>query len=66
MALERRVYRRDLRDALGYSDEWLRILQKRGDIPRGQRDPGGNREWFTETQAREIIERRNGCAQAAA
>ena len=66
MTLERRIYRRELREALGYSDEWLRILQKRGEIPRGRRDPGGTREFWTEAEAREIIAARNGSAQAAA
>lgn len=63
MKLQRRVYRRELREALGFSDEWFRQMQQRGRIPKGRRDPGGTREWFTECEASKIIKSLN--AQAA-
>ena len=53
--LQRRVYRRELRDLLGYGDTWFREQQKRGRIKVGHRDPGGKREWFTEAEAQEIV-----------
>jgi hypothetical protein len=56
MTLQRRVYRRELREALGYGESWYRDLQKRGVIPRGHVDAGGRREWFTESEARAIVE----------
>jgi hypothetical protein len=51
----RRVYRRELRERLGYGDTWFGELQKRGRIPRGHRDPGGNREWWTDIEAEAIV-----------
>jgi hypothetical protein len=56
MTPQRRVYRRELREALGYGESWYRDLQKRGVIPRGHVDAGGRREWFTESEARAIVE----------
>jgi hypothetical protein len=57
MPLQRRVYRRELREALGYGETWFRVLQKRGLIERGHVDAGGRREWFSEAEARAIVER---------
>ena len=53
---EGRVYRRALRQKLGWSESWYGIQQKRGVIPVGHRDAGGRREWFLESEARAIIE----------
>ena len=55
MAIQRRVYRPELRAALGYGDTWFRVLQRRGVIPKGRTDPGGKREWYTEEEAAKII-----------
>jgi len=66
MAIERRVYRPELRKALGYGDTWYRILQRRGTIPVGHRDPGGKREWFTESEARAIVKRLTSSATTTA
>jgi hypothetical protein len=63
--IERRVYRRELREALGFGASWYRELQKRGVIPRGHVDAGGRREWFSESEAREIIERLARAAERA-
>jgi hypothetical protein len=60
--LPRRVYRRELREALGYGVTWFRVLQGRGLIPFGQRDHDAGREWFTEDQAAAIIDKLNGRA----
>lgn len=51
---ERRVYRRELLDQLGFSVTWFRTLQRRGTIPPGHRDVGGKREWFNESEAEQI------------
>jgi hypothetical protein len=64
--LPRRVYRRELCAALGCGPTWFRELQKRGLIPRGQRDPGGKREWFTDDHAREILAKMNSAAEKGA
>ena len=56
MGIPRRVYRRELRAALGYGDTWFRFQQKAGRIPKGHVDPGGKREWFTEAEARAILD----------
>jgi hypothetical protein len=57
MAIPRRVYRRELRQALGYGSTWFSEQQRRGVIPKGHVDVGGRREWFTESEARAIVER---------
>lgn len=57
MTIPRRVYRRELRAALGFGATWFREQQKRGLIPKGHVDPGGKREWYTETEARAIMAR---------
>ena len=62
MKLPCRVYRAEIRRALGYSEEWFRLLQKRGLIPQGRRDYPNGREWFTESEARAIIKKRNAAA----
>jgi hypothetical protein len=64
--LERRVYRRELRNTLGFGETWYAVLQRRGIIPVGHRDPGGKREWFTESEARAIVERLTQAATGAA
>jgi hypothetical protein len=48
--LQRRVYRAELREALGYGHTWFREQQKRGRIRQGHRDPGGKREWSLKTR----------------
>lgn len=55
-SIERRVYLTELRDRLGWSDTWAREQQKRGVIPVGHKDPGGRRQWYSESEARQIIE----------
>jgi len=50
MALDRRVFGREFRDALGVGGTWFRTLQQRGVIPRGRTDPGGRRQWWTESE----------------
>jgi hypothetical protein len=62
MAIERRIYRRELRTALGFGETWFREMQRRGLIARGHRDPGGKREWWKETEARAIVQRLNNLA----
>jgi len=64
--LPRRVYRAELCRALGFGATWFRTLQQRGTIPQGRRDPGGKREFFTEDEAKSIIERLNSGETAAA
>lgn len=64
--LQRRLYRAELRAALGYGDSWFREQQRRGIIPKGHTDPGGKREWFSEAEARQIVERMNKQAQSTA
>lgn len=54
-ALPRRVYRRELREALGFSATWFRKLQKDGTIPKGNRDRVNGREWFPEDVARAVL-----------
>lgn len=66
MAIERRVYRAELRAALGYGDTWFRALQRRGVIPKGHKDQGGKREWFSEAEAQRIVETLNKPAQTSA
>ena len=66
MAIPRRVYRRELRAALGYGSTWFSEQQRRGISPKGHTDPGGRREWFTESEARAIVERLTVCAARAA
>jgi hypothetical protein len=57
--LPRRVYRRELREALGISRTWYRKLQQRNLIPDGHRDHRNGREWFTELEALTIIDKLN-------
>ena len=64
-ALERRIYRSEFAEALGYSLSWFRTLEKRGAIPRGRRDPGGKRLWWPESQARATIAKLNESAEQA-
>ena len=66
MTIPRRVYRRELRAALGFGSTWFREQQRRGLIPKGHVDPGGTREWYTEPEALAIIERFTKPTQAAA
>ena len=61
-SIPRRVYRRELQSALGYSSTWFREQQKRGLIPKGHTDPGGKREWWPEAEARAIVESVNRSA----
>ena len=63
--LPRRVYRVELCGALGWSNSWFRMQQKRGVVQKGHTDPGGKREWFTEAEAKQIL-RQLGPQQAAA
>lgn len=63
--IERRIWRREFREALNIGPTWFATLQKRGVVPKGHRDPGGVREWFTETEVRETLERLKGPRAAA-
>jgi hypothetical protein len=60
--LPRRVYRAELRAALGFGSSWFDVLQKRGTIPNGHRDHPNGREWFTEAEAKAIIKKLNAAA----
>ena len=55
MALDRRVFGREFRDALGVGGTWFRTLQERGVLPRGRTDPGGRRQWWTEAEVNAAI-----------
>ncbi|HEX8013531.1 MAG TPA: hypothetical protein VF814_21805 [Casimicrobiaceae bacterium] len=55
----RRVYRTELRAALGFSATWFLVLQGKGVIPKGHRDRDGGREWFTEAEAKKIVDQIN-------
>ena len=52
---DRRVYRREFADALGYGITWFRRLEKCGAIPPGRRDPGGKRLWWLASEARATL-----------
>ena len=60
--LRRRVYRRELRTALGYGATWFAMLQSQGKIPRGHRDHERGREWWFEDEAQEIIDKLSAAA----
>jgi hypothetical protein len=51
----RRVYARELKQRLGFSDTWLRELEKRGRIPPGRRDPGGKRKFWFDDEVDAIV-----------
>ena len=56
--IDRRVYRRELEQLTGWGATWIRSLEKRGAIPRGRVDEGGKRKWWSESEARAIVEGR--------
>jgi hypothetical protein len=60
--IERRIYRREFADLLGYGPTWFRKLEKSGVIPSGRSDPGGRRKFWLESEAREIAARLNAAA----
>ena len=62
----RRVYRREFAAALGYGITWFRLLEKRGAIPPGRRDPGGKRLWWPASEVRATLDKLNASADRAA
>lgn len=62
---DRRVYRREFCEILGYRIGWMRAQEKRGAIPPGRRDPGGKRLWWFESEVREVIARLAASPHAA-
>lgn len=54
--LRRRVYRRELRGALGYGATWFAMQQAHGRIPKGHRDHERGREWWYEDEAQAIVD----------
>ena len=54
--MRRRVYRRELRERLGYGDTWFSEKMKRGEIPRGHKDEGGRRQYWFDDEADAIVE----------
>lgn len=55
--LDRRVHGPEFRQILGVGTTWFRTMQERGVVPRGRCDPGGRRQWWTETEVRDTLER---------
>ena len=51
----RRVYTPELKARTGYSDTWLRELEKRGRIPRGRKDPDGKRKFWLSDEDDRIV-----------
>lgn len=51
----RRVYAREFKERLGVGDTWLRQLENVGRIPRGRKDPGTKRKWWTSEEVDAIV-----------
>lgn len=63
---DRRVSRRQFAEVLGCGITWFRVLEKKGAIPRGRRDPGGKRLWWLASEVAATLERLKSEAQEAA
>ena len=63
---DRRVYRREFCELLGYGATWFRTLEQRGTIPRGRRDPGGKRTWWQASEVRAALARLNASGERSA
>jgi len=63
---DRRVYRREFAETLGFGITWFRTLEKRGAIPPGRRDPGGKRLWWPASEVAATIDKLNASAERAA
>lgn len=65
-AFNRRVYRREFREALGWGETWFRAKVKSGAIPSGKRDPGGKREFWLASEVEKALARLNRGAEPSA
>lgn len=61
-ALERRIYTREFRQLLGWGPTWFCEQKKRGVIPAPRRDPGSQRDFWTESEVAGTMERLNAAA----
>lgn len=60
--LERRVYRREFQQLLGWGTTWFGEQKKRGVIPAPRRDPGSQRDFWTESEVATTMQRLNSAA----
>ena len=57
MEFNRRVYKREFAQVLGCGHTWFGVLEKRGMIPAGKRDPGGKRLWWNASEVRDTLDK---------
>ena len=65
LAVERRVYRPEFQQLLGFGLTWFRKLEQQGRIPPARVDPHGRRRFWTAAEVHAAVKKLNAQAEVA-